>query len=368
MFFDGFFGFGESIGIDLGTATVLVFIKGKGIVLREPSVVTIDKNTNTILAVGEEAREMIGKTPGNIVAVRPLKEGVISDYETTERMLKYFIQKAMGSHPLAKPTIAVCVPSSITEVERRAVEDATRQAGARKVHIIEEPIAAAIGAGIDISKACGSMVVDIGGGTTDIAVISLGGNVVSTSLKMAGDNFDEAIIRHMRKKHNLLIGERSAEALKINIGTAYERTMPVSMDIRGRNLITGLPRNITVTSDEMLEALSEPVNLIADAVHSILEKTPPELAADIADRGIVMTGGGSLLYGLDKLIEERTGINTIIADDAVSCVAMGTGQFIEFEEGYMRSRGRADRRRNEEQYSASADITEKKARSQKASR
>ena len=210
------------------------------------------------------------------------------------------------------------------------------------------------------------MVVDIGGGTTDIAVISLGGNVVSTSLKMAGDNFDEAIIRHMRKKHNLLIGERSAEALKINIGTAYERTMPVSMDIRGRNLITGLPRNITVTSDEMLEALSEPVNLIADAVHSILEKTPPELAADIADRGIVMTGGGSLLYGLDKLIEERTGINTIIADDAVSCVAMGTGQFIEFEEGYMRSRGRADRRRNEEQYSASADITEKKARSQKA--
>ncbi|MCJ7857039.1 rod shape-determining protein MreB [Lachnospiraceae bacterium NSJ-143] len=368
MFFDRFFGFGESIGIDLGTATVLVFIKGKGIVLREPSVVTIDKNTNTILAVGEEAREMIGKTPGNIVAVRPLKEGVISDYETTERMLKYFIQKAMGSHPLAKPTIAVCVPSSITEVERRAVEDATRQAGARKVHIIEEPIAAAIGAGIDISKACGSMVVDIGGGTTDIAVISLGGNVVSTSLKMAGDNFDEAIIRHMRKKHNLLIGERSAEALKINIGTAYERTMPVSMDIRGRNLITGLPRNITVTSDEMLEALSEPVNLIADAVHSILEKTPPELAADIADRGIVMTGGGSLLYGLDKLIEERTGINTIIADDAVSCVAMGTGQFIEFEEGYMRSRGRADRRRNEEQYSASADITEKKARSQKASR
>ena len=343
MFFDRFFGFGESIGIDLGTATVLVYIKGSGIVLREPSVVTIDKNTDTILAVGEEAREMIGKTPGNIVAIRPLKEGVISDYETTERMLKYFIKKAMGSHPLAKPTIAVCVPSAITEVEKRAVEDATRQAGARKVHIIEEPIAAAIGAGIDISKACGSMVVDIGGGTTDIAVISLGGNVVSTSLKIAGDNFDDAIIKHMRKKHNLLIGERSAEALKINIGTAFERTMPVSMDIRGRNLITGLPRNITVTSDEMLEALSEPVNMIADAVHSILEKTPPELAADIADRGIVMTGGGSLLYGLDKLISERTHINTIIADDAVSCVALGTGKYIEFEEGsrgYNRKRKR----------------------------
>ncbi len=348
MFFDRFFGFGESIGIDLGTATVLVYIKGKGIVLREPSVVTIDKNTNSILAVGEEAREMIGKTPGSIVAIRPLKEGVISDYETTERMLKYFIQKAMGSHPLAKPTIAVCVPSAITEVERRAVEDATRQAGARKVHIIEEPIAAAIGAGIDISKACGSMVVDIGGGTTDIAVISLGGNVVSTSLKVAGDNFDEAIIKHMRKKHNLLIGERSAEALKINIGTAYERTMPVSMDIRGRNLITGLPKNITVTSDEMLEALSEPVNMIADAVHSILEKTPPELAADISDRGIVMTGGGSLLYGLDKLIAERTHINTIIADDAVSCVALGTGKFIEFEEGIKRTRGKRARRSDDE--------------------
>ncbi len=365
MFFDRFFGFGESIGIDLGTATVLVYIKGKGIVLREPSVVTIDKNTNSILAVGEEAREMIGKTPGSIVAIRPLKEGVISDYETTERMLKYFIQKAMGSHPLAKPTIAVCVPSAITEVERRAVEDATRQAGARKVHIIEEPIAAAIGAGIDISKACGSMVVDIGGGTTDIAVISLGGNVVSTSLKVAGDNFDEAIIKHMRKKHNLLIGERSAEALKINIGTAYERTMPVSIDIRGRNLITGLPKNITVTSDEMLEALSEPVNMIADAVHSILEKTPPELAADISDRGIVMTGGGSLLYGLDKLIAERTHINTIIADDAVSCVALGTGKFIEFEESLKRARGRKARRSDDEHQNMQPVQKEKKDKKEK---
>ena len=343
MFFDRFFGFGESIGIDLGTASVLVYIKGRGIVLKEPSVVTIDKNTDTILAVGEEARQMIGKTPGNIVAVRPLREGVISDYETTQRMLKYFIQKAMGKHPLAKPTIAVCVPSSITEVERRAVEDATMQAGARKVLIIEEPVAAAIGAGIDISKACGSMVVDIGGGTTDIAVISLGGTVVSTSLKIAGDNFDDAIVKYMRKKHSLLIGERSAENLKINIGTAYERTMPVSMDIRGRNLITGLPKNITVTSDEMLEALSEPVSMIADAVHGILEKTPPELAADISDRGIVMTGGGSLLYGLDKLIAARTGINTVIADDAISCVAMGTGKYIEYEGTPKSSRRRRSR-------------------------
>ncbi|MCI8342030.1 MAG: rod shape-determining protein MreB [Firmicutes bacterium] len=322
-------GFGESIGIDLGTATVLVHIKGQGIVIKEPSVVTIDKNTNTILAVGEEARKMMGKTPGNIVAIRPLREGVISDYEVTERMLKYFIEKAIGKHPFVKPTIAVCVPSAVTEVEKRAVEDAARQAGARKVHIIEEPIAAAIGAGIDISRASGSMVVDIGGGTTDIAVISLGGTVVSSSIKVAGDNFDDAIIRYMRKKHNVLIGERSAEQLKINIGTAFARTMSVSMDIRGRNLITGLPKNITVNSEEMLEALSESVMAITEAVHNVLEKTPPELAADIADRGIVMTGGGSLLYGLDKLISSKTGINAIIADDAVSCVAVGTGKYVE---------------------------------------
>ena len=327
------FGFGESIGIDLGTATVLVHIKGQGIVIREPAVVTIDKNTNTILAVGEDARKMMGKTPGNIVAIRPLREGVISDYEVTERMLKYFIEKAIGKHPFMKPTIAVCVPSAVTAVERRAVEDAARQAGARKVYIIEEPIAAAIGAGIDISRACGSMVVDIGGGTTDIAVISLGGTVVSTSLKVAGDNFEDAIIRYMRKKHNVLIGERSAEQLKINIGTAFERTMSVSMDIRGRNLITGLHKNITVNSEEMLEALSESVMAITEAVHTVLEKTPPELAADISDRGIVMTGGGSLLYGLDKLISSRTGINTIIAEDAVSCVAIGTGKYIEFIDG-----------------------------------
>lgn len=319
-----------NIGIDLGTANVLVYIKNKGIVLQEPSVVAIDKDTNTILAVGDEARRMLGRTPGNIVAIRPLREGVISDYDITEKMLKYFIQKAIGRSLFMKPNIAVCVPSSVTGVEKRAVEDATKQAGARNVSIIEEPIAAAIGAGIDIAKACGSMVVDIGGGTTDVAVISLGGTVVSSSIKVAGDNFDEAIVRYMRKKHNILIGERTAEELKINIGTAFNRPEVVQMDARGRNLITGLPRVITVTSDELQEALSESITSIVDAVHGVLEVTPPELAADISDRGIVMTGGGSLLYGLDKLIEKKTGIRAIIADDAVSCVAIGTGKFIEY--------------------------------------
>jgi len=325
--------FGTDIGIDLGTASVLVYIKGQGIVLEEPSVVAIDNNTRQILAVGEEARRMLGRTPGNIVAIRPLRQGVISDYDITEKMLKYFIQKAVGRKLLLKPRIAVCVPSGVTEVEKRAVEDATRQAGARQVFVIEEPIAAAIGAGIDIGRACGSMVVDIGGGTTDIAVISLGGTVVSSSLKIAGDNFDEAIVRYMRKKHNVLIGERTAEDLKINIGTAYPRTQPVSLDVRGRNLITGLPKTITVTSEEMLEALQEPVASIVEAVHGVLEKTPAELAADISDRGIVMTGGGGLLYGLDKLIKEKTGINVIIAEDAISCVAIGTGKYVEFMAG-----------------------------------
>jgi rod shape-determining protein MreB len=322
--------FGADIGIDLGTASVLVYIKGQGIVLQEPSVVAIDKNTNSILAVGEEARSMLGRTPGNIVAIRPLRQGVISDYGITEKMLKYFINKAVGRPLMRKPRIAVCVPSSVTEVERRAVEDATRQAGARQVFVIEEPIAAAIGAGIDIARACGSMVVDIGGGTTDVAVISLGGTVVSTSLKVAGDNFDESIIRFMRKKHNVLIGERSAEELKINVGTAYGRSVAACMDVRGRNLITGLPKTINVSSEEMQEALLEPITSIIESVYMVLEKTPPELASDIADRGIVMTGGGSLLYGLDKLIKEKTGINTIVAEDAVTCVAIGTGKYIEY--------------------------------------
>ncbi len=322
---------GQDIGIDLGTASVLIYIKGKGIVLREPSVVALDRNTNKILAVGEEARRMLGRTPGNIVAIRPLRDGVISDYDFTERMLKHFIAKVYENKVLKlfKPRIMVCVPSNVTEVERRAVIDATMQAGARKVYLIEEPIAAAIGAGIDISKACGSMVVDIGGGTTDIAVMSLGGTVVSTSIKIAGDKFDEAIVRYMRKKHNMMIGERTAEELKINIGTVYPRVQEASMDVRGRNLISGLPKTLTVTSTEMTEALEEPVSSIIEAVHSMLERTPPELAADIGDRGIIMTGGGSLLYGLDKLMQEKTGISVIVADEAVSCVAIGTGKALE---------------------------------------
>jgi len=319
---------GLDIGIDLGTATVLVYIKGKGIVLSEPSVVALDKNTDKILAVGEEARRMLGRTPGNIVAIRPLRDGVISDYNITERMLKYFINKVCGnkSFRLFKPRIMVCVPSGVTEVERRAVIDAAIQAGARKTYLIEEPIAAAIGAGIDISKACGSMVVDIGGGTTDIAVISLGGTVISTSIKVAGDKFDEAIVRYMRKKHNIMIGERTAEDLKINIGSVFPRVKEVSMEIRGRNLVSGLPKTISVMSSDIMEALEEPVSSIVEAVHSVLEKTPPELAADIGDRGIVLTGGGSLIYGMDKLLQQKTGINVIIAEDPVSCVALGTGE------------------------------------------
>lgn len=320
---------GQDIGIDLGTASVLVYIKGKGIVLQEPSVVAIDRNTNTILAVGEEARMMLGRTPGNIVAIRPLREGVISDYEITEKMLRYFIEKAIGKRRIFKPRMIVCVPSGVTEVEKRAVKDAATNAGARTATLIEEPIAAAIGAGLDISRATGNMIVDIGGGTADVAVISLGGIVVSTSIKIAGDKFDEAIVKYMRKKHNVMIGERTSEELKINVGTAYRLESPLKMDVRGRNLVTGLPKTIEVTSDELLEALAEPVSAIADAVHSVLERTPPELAADISDKGIVMTGGGSLLRGLDTLISNRTGIPVYIAQDAISCVAIGTGKSLE---------------------------------------
>lgn len=324
-------GLGLDIGLDLGTASVLVYIKEKGIVLREPSVVAIDKNTDRILAVGEEARKMLGRTPGNIVAIRPLREGVISDYHVTEKMLKYFLNKvcAKSFFKLFKPRVMICVPSGVTEVEKRAVEDAAMQAGARKTYLIEEPIAAAIGAGIDIIKACGSMVVDIGGGTTDIAVISLGGTVVSTSVKIAGDKFDEAIVRYMRKKHNIMIGERTAEEIKIQIGTVFPRQKEVQVDVRGRNLVSGLPKTITITSTEVMEALEEPVSSVVEAVHSVLERTPPELAADISERGIVMTGGGSLVYGMDKLLEYKTGIRVVIADDAVSCVAIGTGKTLD---------------------------------------
>ena len=321
------------IGIDLGTASILVYVKGKGVVLKEPSVVAFDRDTNRIKAIGEEARLMLGRTPGNIVAVRPLRQGVISDYTVTEKMLKYFIQKAVGKQRFRKPLISICVPSQVTEVERKAVEDAAFQAGARDVKIIEEPIAAAIGAGIDIARPCGNMIVDIGGGTSDIAVISMGGTVVSASIKIAGDDFDDAIVRYMRKKHNLLIGERTAEDIKIRIGSAYPRPESVTVDVRGRNLVTGLPKTITVTSEETEEALKDTTSQIVEAVHSVLEKTPPELAADIADRGIVLTGGGSLLYGLEELIESKTGITTMTAEDPMTAVAIGTGRYVEFLSG-----------------------------------
>ena len=320
--------FGQDIGIDLGTATVIAYIKGKGIVLREPSVVAVNNINGEVLAVGHEARRMLGRTPGNIVATRPLRDGVISDYTVTEKMLKYFINK-IGKKSIFSPRIMICIPSQVTEVEKKAVIDAASNAGARRVYLIEEPIAAAIGAGIDISKPCGNMIVDIGGGTTDIAVISLGGAVVSTSIKVAGDKFDEHIVKYVKKKHNLIIGERTAEELKVNIGCVYPKFQDMEMDIRGRDLTTGLPKTVTVFSSEMMEALEEPAALIVDAVHSVLEKTPPELAADISDKGIYMTGGGCLIDGLDKLLQERTGINVMIAEDAISCVALGTGKALD---------------------------------------
>lgn len=320
--------FRMDIGIDLGTASVLVYIKDKGIVTNEPSVVAIDMNTNKILEVGEEARKMLGRTPGNIVAIRPLRDGVISDFDITEKMLKYFIKKAVGNS-IVKPRVIICVPSGVTEVEKRAVLEASINAGAKKTYLIEEPVAAAIGAGLDITKPSGHMIIDMGGGTTDIAVISLGGIVVSRSIKVAGDKCDEAIVRYVRKKYNVMIGLRSAEELKINIGAAFPEEEERFMEIRGRNLVTGLPVNLTISSSDMLEALEETITSIADAVHSVLEKTPPELAADISEKGIVMAGGGCLIHGLDKLIAKRTGLDVTIAEDAVSCVAKGTGQSLE---------------------------------------
>ncbi|SDD82680.1 rod shape-determining protein [Sporomusa acidovorans] len=317
------------IGVDLGTANVLVYIKGKGIVLREPSVVAIDRDSNRILAIGEEARRMLGRTPGNIIAIRPLREGVIADYDTTESMLRHFIQKVAGKNIFFKPRIMVCIPSGVTTVEKRAVLEAAMQAGARKTYLIEEPLAAALGAGLEISEPCGAMVVDIGGGTTDVAVLSLGGIVVSESLRIGGDKFDEALIRHVKKEYNILIGERTAEEIKVAIATAYPNGRNETMEIRGRDLVSGLPKTIRMSSSETREALSEPVLLIVECVKSVLEKTPPELAADIVDRGIVMTGGGSLIHGLDKLINQETGIPTYLAEDPLSCVALGTGKALD---------------------------------------
>ncbi len=319
-------GFTDEVGIDLGTANVLVYIKGKGVVLDEPSVVAINRDTNDILAVGEEARQMLGRTPSNIIAVRPLRDGVISDYDVTERMLKYFIRKTCGNSRFFKPRIMVCVPSGVTEVEKRAVREAATQAGGKAVYLMEEPVAAAIGAGLDISKPDGVMIIDIGGGTTDVAVISLGGIVTSTSVKVAGDKFDEAIIKYMRKEHKLYIGERTAEEMKMTIGTAYPREEVVVKECRGRDLVTGLPKSIEITSKEMMEALEEPLQVICEVAHGVLERTPPELSADISNGGIVLTGGGALLHGIDKRIEERTGIHVRIAEDPKSCVAVGTGK------------------------------------------
>jgi rod shape-determining protein MreB len=321
----------EDIGIDLGTASVLVFKKGKGIVLHEPSVVAIDKNTDKIIAVGEAARLMLGRTPGHIVAIRPLKDGVIADYDTTEKMLAYFIRKVIGTRFIFKPRVIVCIPTGATDVEERAVNQATVASGARQAFIVEEPLAAALGAGMNISDATGNMVVDIGGGTSDIAVLSLGGIVCDASLRVGGDKFDEAIIRYIRREYNLMIGERTAEEIKIRVGTAYvtEDNRGRSMEVRGRDLLTGLPKNIQVSSEESFRALQEPIDAIIEGVKKVLEITPPELAADIVNNGIVMTGGGSLLNGLDTLLSKETNLPVHVAEDAISCVAMGTGKALE---------------------------------------
>ncbi len=321
---------GTDIGIDLGTATVLVYVKGKGIVLKEPSVVAINTSNGKVLAVGEEARKMIGRTPGNIIAVRPLKDGVISDYDMTEKMLKAVINKACGTKKIVAPKVMVCVPSEASEVEKRAVMDAARNSGAKVVHLIEEPLAAAIGAGLDITKPDGCMIVDIGGGTCDVAVISLGGVVVRSSIKIAGDKFDEAIIKYVRSKYKIMIGEKTAEQIKIGIGSAFEGSRNEEMIIKGRNLVTGLPDELKLTTDEITGALKEPVRLIVESVKSVLEKTPPEISADIMDKGILMTGGGSLLHGLDKLIESETGVTVNVAENSIEAVAEGTGEVLAY--------------------------------------
>jgi rod shape-determining protein MreB len=323
------FGLASDIGIDLGTATVLIYVKGKGIVLREPSVVAMERDTKKVLAIGTEARKMLGRTPGNIIATRPLREGVIADYDVTEAMLKSFISRVTGSRFFARPRVMVCVPAGVTTVEKRAVIEAAIQAGARHAQLIEEPLAAALGAGLDITLPTGHMVVDIGGGTTDVAVLSLGGVVRSESIRIGGDKFDEAIIRYVKLKHNLLIGERSAEEIKIQVGSAGCDSRNESMEIRGRDLMHGLPKNVVIASEEIREALAEHVTAICDTIRTVLEATPPELSADIIEKGVIMTGGGAMLHGLDKVITARTGVPAYLADDPVSCVAKGTGKALE---------------------------------------
>lgn len=321
--------FVQEVGIDLGTASVLIYVKGKGVILREPSVVALDINTGEIVAIGESARRMQGRTPKNIQTIRPLRDGVISDYDATEKMLRYFLRKAIGKRHFFGPRVMVCVPSGVTEVEKRSVVDAALDAGARYTQLIEEPVAAALGAGLDIDKPQGCMVVDIGGGTTDIAVISMGRPVSKASIRVAGDMFDETIIRYLRKRHNLIAGERTAEDIKVSIGGVYPRKTPVTREITGKNTATGLPRMLTVSSDEITDVLLEPMQTIIEAIHGVLENTPPELAADVYEQGMMLTGGGALLYGMERLMLERLGIPCMIADDAVSCVAKGTGIAIE---------------------------------------
>ena len=320
--------FSNDIGIDLGTATTLVFVKGEGVVLCEPSVVAIEKDTNRPIAVGEEAKKMLGRTPGNIVAIRPMKDGVISDFEVTEAMLKYFIRKVNGGKKFISPAMVIAIPSGITAVEKRAVRDSAERAGARSVELVEEPKAAAIGVGLPVEEAAGNMIVDIGGGTTEFAVISMGGLVYAKSIRIAGDEMDLAIIEYLRKTYNLMTGERTAEEIKIRIGSAYPLEEELNMDVRGRDLISGLPKTISITSIEVREALEDPVQAIVDASKTTLEQTPPELSADLLDRGIVMAGGGSLLRGLDKRIAEETGLPVHIADDPLTAVVLGTGQML----------------------------------------
>jgi rod shape-determining protein MreB len=320
----------HDLGIDLGTANSLVHVRGRGIVLQEPSVVAMERDRRTVLAVGEEAKRMIGRTPGNIVAVRPMKDGVIADFDVTMTMLRYFMHKALPNRGLVRPRVVVAVPSGVTEVERRAVVDATLQAGAREAYLIEEPMAAAIGAGLPVEEPTGNMVVDVGGGTTEVAIISLGGIVTCRSIRVGGDEMDEAIVSYIKRTYNLLVGERTAEEIKIQIGSAFPGCDGQNdMEVRGRDLVTGLPRTLRVTADEIRRALSEPVGAILEAIRTTLERTPPELASDIMDRGIFLTGGGSLLRGLDRLVAEETGMPVHLADEPLMCVAHGTGKVLE---------------------------------------
>jgi rod shape-determining protein MreB and related proteins len=333
MIFDWLYGlFSSDLAIDLGTANTLVYVKGKGIVACEPSVVAVQKDGRggrRVLAVGKDAKEMLGRTPGNIQAIRPMRDGVIADFEITEAMLRYFIAKAHNRRTMVKPRVIVCVPFGITEVEKRAVRESAESAGAREVYLIEEPMAAAIGAGLPITEPSGNMIVDIGGGTTEVAIISLAGIVYSKSIRIGGDKMDEAIIQHMKRKYNLLIGERTAELIKCTIGTAYPTEEPMYMDVKGRDLVAGIPKTLRVSSDEIRDALSEPINAIVDAVRVALERTPPELSADIVDKGIVLAGGGALLKNLDVLLREETGLPVMLADDPLSAVVLGSGKALD---------------------------------------